>query len=229
MFYIASFFLTHSAAVVQHVAKHSAAGRKCFCMNLAAPFIMMVPPFKAALLEALPYCDFLFGNESEALAFAEAEGWAERSVEEIALKVSGMPKASGHRARVVVFTQGSEATVVAKDGRVSLYPARRRRRDPPPWVGCGRGVVAPRRLRLAAGGGGRRSLRWRLGSWWIPTGRGTRLWAGSCRSWCGLGRSAVARGAARGEGDRAQAEGRLRGRGWSGVRALGAGGGQGRG
>ena len=37
-------------------------------------------------------------------------------VAEIAMKISKMPKASGHRARTVVFTQGMEDTVVAKVG-----------------------------------------------------------------------------------------------------------------
>ena len=34
-----------------------------------------VPPFKKTLMEAMPYMDFLFGNETEARAFAESEGW----------------------------------------------------------------------------------------------------------------------------------------------------------
>lgn len=33
-----------------------------------------------------------------------------------------MPKASGTRARVVVFTQGSNATVVASEGKVHVFP-----------------------------------------------------------------------------------------------------------
>ena len=39
-------------------------------MNLSAPFIMQVPPFKKVLLDALPYVDYLFGNETEAVTFA---------------------------------------------------------------------------------------------------------------------------------------------------------------
>ena len=39
-------------------------------MNLSAPFIMQVPPFKKVLLDALPFVDFLFGNETEAATFA---------------------------------------------------------------------------------------------------------------------------------------------------------------
>ncbi len=56
--------------------------------NLSAPFIMQVPPFKKVLLEALPYVDFLFGNETEAAAFAESEGWDAKDLDQVALKVS---------------------------------------------------------------------------------------------------------------------------------------------
>lgn len=46
-----------------------------------------VPPFKKTLMDAMPYVDFLFGNETEARAFAESEGWGTEDVAEIALKV----------------------------------------------------------------------------------------------------------------------------------------------
>ena len=46
-----------------------------------------MPPFKKVLTEALPYVDFLFGNETEAAAFAESEGWDTKDAGEIALRV----------------------------------------------------------------------------------------------------------------------------------------------
>lgn len=46
-----------------------------------------VPPFKKTLMDAMPYVDFLFGNETEARAFAKSEGWETEDVAEIALKV----------------------------------------------------------------------------------------------------------------------------------------------
>jgi adenosine kinase len=123
LYYISSFFMTHSHAVIMRVARHSAAAQKRFAMNLAAPFIMQVPPFKAALMETMPYIDLLVGNESEAAAFAASEGWpADLSVSDIARRISGLPKASGHCARTVVVTQGCEATVVATGGQVTLHP-----------------------------------------------------------------------------------------------------------
>jgi adenosine kinase len=123
VFYISSFFMTHSAAVILAVARHSAEAQKRFVMNLAAPFIVQVPPFKAALMEAMPYIDVLVGNESEAAAFAASEGWpAELPLAEVARRICGLPKASGHCGRTVVITQGAEATLVATGGRVTSYP-----------------------------------------------------------------------------------------------------------
>ncbi len=42
-------------------------------MNLSAPFLCQF--FKAPMLECMPYCNVLFGNESEAAAFAETNGF----------------------------------------------------------------------------------------------------------------------------------------------------------
>jgi adenosine kinase len=42
-------------------------------MNLSAPFLCQF--FKQPMLELAPYWDILFGNESEALAFAENNDW----------------------------------------------------------------------------------------------------------------------------------------------------------
>ena len=47
-----------------------------------------MPPFKKTLLDAMPYIDFLFGNETEARAFADSEEWGTQDVPEIALKVT---------------------------------------------------------------------------------------------------------------------------------------------
>ena len=121
-YYSAGFFLTVSPDSMLKVAKHSAEEGKCYMFNLSAPFLMQVPPFKTAMMEVLPYVDILFGNESEAVTFAETEGWETRDVAEIAMKISKMPKASGHRARTVVFTQGMDDTIVAKEGKIYKYP-----------------------------------------------------------------------------------------------------------
>lgn len=118
--YIAGFFLTVSPESIMHVARHVAEKGKVFAMNLSAPFISEF--FKEPQLEALPYVDFLFGNETEARTFAKVQGWETEDVKEIALKIAAWPKASGTHKRIAVITQGSDATVVAEDGKTTEYP-----------------------------------------------------------------------------------------------------------
>lgn len=122
--YSAGFFITVSPESIMVCAEHCASvkssdgKKKQYCMNISAPFIVQVPPFKKALMDALPYADFLFGNETEARAFAESEGWATQDVSEIARKAADLPRADGiEQPRVVVFTQGADATVVATQGK----------------------------------------------------------------------------------------------------------------
>ncbi|RCV14563.1 hypothetical protein SETIT_2G435700v2 [Setaria italica] len=91
--YIAGFFLTVSPDSIQLVAEHAAATNKVFLMNLSAPFICEF--FRDAQEKALPYVDYIFGNETEARTFAKVRGWETENVEEIALKISQLPKASG--------------------------------------------------------------------------------------------------------------------------------------
>uniref|UniRef100_A0A7S0WY16 Adenosine kinase n=1 Tax=Chlamydomonas leiostraca TaxID=1034604 RepID=A0A7S0WY16_9CHLO len=120
--YCTGFFITVSPDAIAAVSSHCAANDKIYCMNLSAPFIMQVPPFKKVLMDTMPYIDYLFGNEIEAATFAESEGWDTKDLTEIALRISRMPKASGARPRTVVFTQGAEPTIVAVGGKVTLYP-----------------------------------------------------------------------------------------------------------
>ena len=88
-------------------------------MNLSAPFVIQF--FGEQLAKCLPFCDYLFSNESEALCYGEAKGWG-TDLHVVALKLAASPKASGTRPRIVVFTQGSSSTIVAKDGVVTEYP-----------------------------------------------------------------------------------------------------------
>lgn len=120
--YSAGFFITVSPDSMLTVAKHAAANDKYYCLNISAPFICEVPPFKKTLMDLMPYVDFLFANENEARAFAKSEGWETEDVEEIALKASKFPKENGSRARTVVFTQGSDPTVIAMNGKILKFP-----------------------------------------------------------------------------------------------------------
>lgn len=118
IFYSAGFFLTVSPPTMLAIGKHSAEEGKTFCVNLSAPFIPQF--FKDPLKEVLYYADFVFGNESEAAVHGKENGWGE-DVATVALKVSAGPKASGARPRTVVFTQGSEETLVACGGVIQRF------------------------------------------------------------------------------------------------------------
>ena len=135
-FYVAGFFLTLPGGPpsLAKMTAHANATGKVMAMNLSAPFI--VDFFGDQLAEALPFVDILFGNESEAAAFGRKQGWAaapappeneggggadaDVNVQDIALRASALPKQGG-RSRMVVFTQGSEQTIVAQDGKVQLF------------------------------------------------------------------------------------------------------------
>jgi len=121
--YTAGFPLTTPAGppTIMAMGKALNESGKTFCMNLSAPFIIQVPPFKAALDAALAHVDFLFGNETEAATYGEVSGWG-TDVATVAKKISAMPKACGSRPRVVVFTQGSDPTLVACGGVVNSFP-----------------------------------------------------------------------------------------------------------
>ncbi|XP_073310080.1 adenosine kinase 2-like [Primulina huaijiensis] len=119
-FYIAGFFFTVSPESILLVAEHAAAKNKVFATNLSAPFICEF--FKDVQDKVFPYVDFLFGNETEARTLSKVHGWETENIEEIALKISQLPKASGTHKRITVITQGADPVVVAEDGKVKLYP-----------------------------------------------------------------------------------------------------------
>lgn len=119
-YYIGGFFFTVSHDSIMAVAKHAAENNKVFCQNLSAPFLSQF--FSNLLDEAAPYWDYIFGNESEALAFAESHKYDTKDIKEIALKMSQIEKVNKSRSRIVVITQGAEPTIVAKDGKVTEYP-----------------------------------------------------------------------------------------------------------
>ncbi|XP_022841737.1 adenosine kinase 2-like isoform X2 [Olea europaea var. sylvestris] len=118
--YIAGFFLTVSPDSIMLVAEHAAAKNKIFTTNLSAPFICEF--FKDVQDKVFPYADIVFGNETEARTFSRVHGWETENVEEIALKISQLPKVNETRKRITVITQGGDPVVVAEDGKVKLFP-----------------------------------------------------------------------------------------------------------
>ncbi|RKP12756.1 adenosine kinase [Piptocephalis cylindrospora] len=123
-FYIEGFFLTVSPETILTVAKHAAATNKVFCMNLSAPFLCQF--FQEPMDASAPYWDILFGNETEAEAYAKAHDlpFTSEQIPAIAEHIANsVPKVNTARPRVVVITQGSHSTVVAQAGQAAqIHP-----------------------------------------------------------------------------------------------------------
>ena len=81
------------------LAAHAAAENKVFSLNISAPFIAQF--FKDPLAQLMPYADILFGNETEAQAYADSQEWGMTDLKEIALKVAALPKTNSARSRIV--------------------------------------------------------------------------------------------------------------------------------
>merc|ERR1711998_458186 len=64
--YSAGFFATVSPSSIKLAAEETVKTGAFYCLNLSAPFLMQVPPFKAVLVDTMKYVDFLFCNEPEA-------------------------------------------------------------------------------------------------------------------------------------------------------------------
>ncbi|KAH7335888.1 adenosine kinase [Rhizoctonia solani] len=95
-YYVGGFFLTHGVESALVVAKKASEAGKV----------------------VIPYVDILFGNESEAAAWAAANGLeSTTSLEVIAKTLANLTKNNASRPRTVVITSGPDATIVAKSGQ----------------------------------------------------------------------------------------------------------------
>merc|ERR1712176_558237 len=120
--YSAGFFITVSTDSMKLAQAEAAKSGAKYCLNLSAPFLMQVPPFKAFILESLPMVDYLFCNETEAATFAETEGWGTTDLKFVATRLSLIPSAKSGPKRTVVITQGCDSTIVAVNGHITEYP-----------------------------------------------------------------------------------------------------------
>ncbi|KAA1110499.1 adenosine kinase [Puccinia graminis f. sp. tritici] len=111
IYYLGGFFLTHGIESSLALAQAATESQKIFTMNLSAPFIAEF--FKDNVDQLLPHVDYLFGNESEAAAYAAAHNWDTKDLPTIAVRIAALPKKVQTRPRVVIITQGSESTIVA--------------------------------------------------------------------------------------------------------------------
>lgn len=118
VYYSAGFFLTVSPETMMQVAQYANKNNRLFCLNLSAEFLVQF--FEKPMMEVMPYVDILFGNESEALAFGKHHKYKDTSVKEVAREISKLSK--NGQSRLVVFTQGPDAVIVAQEGKVLEFP-----------------------------------------------------------------------------------------------------------
>ncbi|XP_023946398.1 uncharacterized protein LOC112051829 [Bicyclus anynana] len=119
-FYASGFFVAVSPESIMLLADRAHTGGHTFIMNLSAPFVSQF--FKEPLQKLLPYVDVLFGNESEADAFAKAFNIAETDLKKIALEIAALPKLKSSRERVVVITQGKDPVILVEGTKIMLIP-----------------------------------------------------------------------------------------------------------
>lgn len=124
IYFVGGYHLTVCVPAVMALAEEAAAKDKIFILSLSAPFICQF--FKDPLDQTSPYWDYVVGNETEALAFAEAHGLQTKDMAEIAKHMANLPKKNLKRKRVAIITQGTEPSIVAVQGedKVRTFPVR---------------------------------------------------------------------------------------------------------
>eukprot|EP00792_Barthelona_sp_PAP020_P014228 TRINITY_DN991_c0_g1_i1.p1 TRINITY_DN991_c0_g1~~TRINITY_DN991_c0_g1_i1.p1 ORF type:complete len:350 (+),score=108.07 TRINITY_DN991_c0_g1_i1:36-1052(+) len=119
--YTTGYVLVHSADSLLNIARSTLQYESIFSLNLAAEYILEVPQYLQALMNLLPYTQYLFGNESEVLAFAKAQNWKITSIKQISQRISNLPKAF-QGDRFVIVTQGVKDTIVCRGLDVFEFP-----------------------------------------------------------------------------------------------------------
>ena len=112
VFYVGGYHLTVCVPAALALAKHAAETNKIYMLSLSAGFIPQF--FKDQVAEIMPYCDYVFGNENEAKTWAESHGHNGASILEAAKLMAETPKENKKRPRVVIVTQGTDPTIVAR-------------------------------------------------------------------------------------------------------------------
>jgi len=127
-YYVGGFHLTVCVPAILALGEHAAETNKAFTMNFSAPFLPQF--FKEQMDSVLPYCDYVIGNESEALAYSESHDLKSQDISEIAKTIAALPKKNNARPRTVVITQGTDPTIVATtDGKVNTFPVHKISRE----------------------------------------------------------------------------------------------------
>jgi adenosine kinase len=119
-YFVGGYHLTVCPPAIQALAQEAAKNNKFFIFSLSAPFIPQF--FKDPLDASAPYWDYVIGNETEALAYAESHGLETKDIKEIAKHLANLPKENTKRERTAIITQGTLPTIVATGGEIREFP-----------------------------------------------------------------------------------------------------------
>lgn len=111
-YYIPGLFLTVCPETSLAIGEYSSEQGKTFALTLGDPQLCRL--YKDTQLAVLRYVDFLFCNSETAIAFAKENAFETVDLAEISRKMCLLPKVNSNKPRVVVITQGTGATVVAR-------------------------------------------------------------------------------------------------------------------
>ena len=113
-YFVGGFHLTVCVPAIMALAEEAAKEDKVFAFSLNAPFLCQF--FKEPMDGTAPYWDYVVGNESEAIAYAEAHDLSTKDIPTIAKHLANLPKKNTKRKRTAVITQGTDPTIVAIQG-----------------------------------------------------------------------------------------------------------------
>merc|ERR1711964_81376 len=102
-YFVGGYHLTVCPPAIMALAEEAAAKNKAFVFSLSAPFIPQF--FKDPLDATAPYWDYVIGNETEALSYAESHGIESKDIKEIAKALAALPKKNEKRERVAIIPQ----------------------------------------------------------------------------------------------------------------------------
>jgi adenosine kinase len=113
-YYVGGYHLTVCVPAALALAEEAAKTNKPFIFSLSAPFIPEV--FKEPLDKIAPFWDYIVGNETEALSYANSHDLGTEDLPAIARAIANLPKKNDKRKRVAIITQGTDPTIVAVQG-----------------------------------------------------------------------------------------------------------------
>ncbi|GBB90148.1 hypothetical protein RclHR1_01700011 [Rhizophagus clarus] len=119
--YVCGFILKENFHIVKEIYKHTSENNKVYATNLSS--VKSVKKYKHRIDEISPYWDIIFGNESEALTFAEMSNWNTTDILEVTKKLAQLPKYSNNFVRIAVITRDARSTIYAdQNGTIKEYP-----------------------------------------------------------------------------------------------------------